>query len=156
MGFKYIEAEISRESNEQLLNNLYEGVLIIDEETAEVHFKNDAAVRINRRLKDASNYSLIKEYDDKLIVHEPKFQLMDYGKIKNEDSQHFMSRLEADQVPAITMNDIIRGMLMSEEQKLNDSGSQIYRIAQTDSNFLNSSLASEKELNLDDHMSLVR
>lgn len=91
-------------------------MLIIDEESAEIRFKNDAAVRINRRLKNSSNFSLIKETEDKLSIHEPKFQFMNYRQIKHEDSHHFMSKLEANQVPALMMNEIIKEMLLSEEQ----------------------------------------
>ena len=73
IGFKYLEAEISRESNEQILNNLKEGVLIVDEATAAIRFKNGAVGRINRRLKDASDFSLIEDTGDKLVMNEKKF-----------------------------------------------------------------------------------
>ena len=146
IGYKYLEAEISRESKEQLLNNLKEGVLILDEKTAAIRFKNGAVGRINRRLKDASDFSLVEDTGDKLVMNKMKFQLMDYRQIKNEDSQSLMHKLQDDQVPPIMMKDIIQGLLMSEDESLNDQGPQIYRIAAKDSKFLNSSIASEKDL----------
>ena len=52
IGFKYVEAEMPRESNEELLNSLKEGVFIVDATTSEVRFKNIAARRINRKLRN--------------------------------------------------------------------------------------------------------
>ena len=38
IGFKYLDAGVPKESNEELLNNLKEGLIITDEKSAEVHF----------------------------------------------------------------------------------------------------------------------
>ena len=50
IGYNYLSSELQRESNEIILNNLKEGVYIIDEESAKVRFKNHAAVKINKNL----------------------------------------------------------------------------------------------------------
>ena len=41
--YQYLTSETSRVANEQLLNNLEEGVLIIEKENSTVHFLNTAA-----------------------------------------------------------------------------------------------------------------
>ena len=46
VGMIFIHAEILRAGNEQLLNELEEGVIILDTETKEVVFCNKAANRI--------------------------------------------------------------------------------------------------------------
>lgn len=43
IGMQYIQAELPRASHEQLLNDLAEGVLIVDEETTRLKFINKAA-----------------------------------------------------------------------------------------------------------------
>ena len=39
----YVEAEVLREGNEQILNNLQEGVIILNEKTQDVQFRNKTA-----------------------------------------------------------------------------------------------------------------
>ena len=48
VGFKYLQAELPRKGNEQLLHNLVEGIFIVDEETSQVQFCNTAASSINQ------------------------------------------------------------------------------------------------------------
>ena len=43
VGMIYVEAEILRTGNEELLNNLEEGVVILDNENEEILFVNSAA-----------------------------------------------------------------------------------------------------------------
>ena len=50
----------------------------MDEDTADIRFKNNASTRINRRLKDACNFSLFEGNEQKIEMKVPKFQLMDY------------------------------------------------------------------------------
>ena len=54
----------------------------MDEDTADIRFKNSASARINRRLKDACNFSLFESNEQKIEMKVPKFQLMDYKQIK--------------------------------------------------------------------------
>ena len=46
-GYLYVEAEIPRIGNEKLLNQLEEGVFIVDQASGETIFHNDAAKRVN-------------------------------------------------------------------------------------------------------------
>ena len=46
----YVEAEIQRKGNEQLLNNLSEGVVIIEETSGLVTFVNKTAERFKIKL----------------------------------------------------------------------------------------------------------
>ena len=45
-GLIYIDSELLREGNQQLLDNLEEGVIILDETNLDILFKNKAATRI--------------------------------------------------------------------------------------------------------------
>lgn len=49
VGLIFVEADILRSGNEQLLNNLKEGVIIMDQESGFVHFVNKAAKRFSIR-----------------------------------------------------------------------------------------------------------
>ena len=51
IGFQYVQAELPRESNERLLNNLQEGLFIVSEDNKEVLFQNSAASRIKTNLE---------------------------------------------------------------------------------------------------------
>lgn len=46
LGYLYVEAEIMRKGNEVILNNLKEGVIIIEEETNQVTFVNEKAAKV--------------------------------------------------------------------------------------------------------------
>ena len=48
-GMTYVEAEVLREGNEQILNSLQEGVIILDEKTLNVQFKNETAKKLRPR-----------------------------------------------------------------------------------------------------------
>ena len=43
VGKIFVESEVLREGNEQLLNNLDEGVVIIDEDSKDILFQNRSA-----------------------------------------------------------------------------------------------------------------
>ena len=55
IGFKFVEAELPRESNERLLNNFKEGVVILNEIKSEILFTNFAARQINQQVKKMYN-----------------------------------------------------------------------------------------------------
>ena len=55
IGLKYIKAELPRESNERLLNNFKEGVIILNEEKSEILFTNFSARQINQQVKKMYN-----------------------------------------------------------------------------------------------------
>ena len=48
IGFTYVDLEILREGNEQLLDNLEEGVMILEENTLNLFFMNEAAKTIHK------------------------------------------------------------------------------------------------------------
>ena len=48
MGFLYIEAEVLRSGNDQLLDNLEEGVIIVEETTNDILYYNNAAAGSRR------------------------------------------------------------------------------------------------------------
>ena len=58
-----MDADILRTGNEQLLNNLKEGVIIMDQESGMVMFLNTAAKRFNIRMNKFLSISLVKEED---------------------------------------------------------------------------------------------
>ena len=54
-GFIYVESEILREGNEQLLNNLEEGVMIFEEHSLKLVFKNEAARMLDINYSGSNN-----------------------------------------------------------------------------------------------------
>jgi len=57
----YTEAEILRKGNEQLLNNLKEGVVIIEENSGLVTFLNEAAERLKIEMNQDFSIALGKD-----------------------------------------------------------------------------------------------
>ena len=55
VGFKFVEAELPRQSNERLLNNLKEGVIILNKSKSEILFTNFAARQTNQQVKKMYN-----------------------------------------------------------------------------------------------------
>ena len=55
IGHMYVEAEIPRQSNERLLNNLKEGVFIVGEDQRKIMFTNTVAKRISQQLYSDSS-----------------------------------------------------------------------------------------------------
>ena len=43
VGFIYVDAEVLRRGNDQLLDNLEEGVIIVEETTSDILYYNNAA-----------------------------------------------------------------------------------------------------------------
>ena len=54
-GFIYVESEILREGNHQLLNNLEEGVMIFEEHSLKLVFKNEAARMLDINYSGSNN-----------------------------------------------------------------------------------------------------
>jgi len=78
----YAEAEILREGNEKLLNNLKEGVVIIEENSRLVTFVNKAAKRFKIQLN--RNFSIALGKDDvESSAHFRQFARFDMDLIKN-------------------------------------------------------------------------
>ena len=94
IGFTFLEAQLPRESNEELLNNLKEGVFIVGEEDNEIQFENAAAKRLNYRLGALSNISL---YKDNCLVNDSLYQQFDYRNLKNGDYDSAIRFLEQGQ-----------------------------------------------------------
>ena len=53
VGLIYVQAEMMRKGNDKLLNNLKEGVIIVDEENKSVLFNNVASARHNSNLDES-------------------------------------------------------------------------------------------------------
>ena len=70
MGINYIEAELPRMSNEKLLNNLREGVFILEDDVFEVLFSNKAAQRLDKTLRKDCKATL-------LDIKKPQFAFVD-------------------------------------------------------------------------------
>ena len=77
IGYTFLSSELQRQSNEIILNNLKEGVYIIDEESAKVRFKNNAAVKINRNLFSASRFRLFEEDSADFDLETVNFEIVD-------------------------------------------------------------------------------
>ena len=80
-GFMYTEAEILRKGNEQLLNNLKEGVVIVEEKSGLVTFVNEAAGHFGVRLNKGLRISLGKD-DTKSSAQVKQFARFDMGLFK--------------------------------------------------------------------------
>ena len=80
VGYIYVQAELPRISNEKLLNNLKEGVFIIEDESSLVLFQNRAAKRFNVRIKETSNVRIIDE-SESLNKMQKQFALVDSASI---------------------------------------------------------------------------
>ena len=68
-GYIYVASEAPRISNEKLLNNLDEGVCIIEENDSSILFLNKAAKSVNSKLKGNSLLSMT-EKDDESFEHD--------------------------------------------------------------------------------------
>jgi len=77
----YAEAEILRKGNEQLLNNLKEGVVIIEEASGLVTFVNEAAKRFKIKLNKDFSIELGKD-DDRSSAQVKQFARFDMGLFK--------------------------------------------------------------------------
>ena len=53
IGMIYIDAEVLREGNDSTLNNLEEGVVILKEQDMQVQFRNQAAIKVERKINDS-------------------------------------------------------------------------------------------------------
>ena len=60
VGLLFVSSEISREGNEDILNNLKESVILADTETGRILFENAAAKRLNKHLMTELNISLFE------------------------------------------------------------------------------------------------
>ena len=61
VGTLFVQSELPRESNERLLNDLKEGLFIIDEQDSQIIFRNKAAKRINDQLETECDVTLISD-----------------------------------------------------------------------------------------------
>ena len=76
LGFIFLDAEILRGGNEQLLNNLDESVVILEENSQVVLFVNDAAKNISKK-QDKQNISieLFESLGDKMAAFDSTTKL---------------------------------------------------------------------------------
>ena len=88
-GMLFVEAELLRVGNETLLNDLDEGVIIIDEGTGKVSFLNSAAEMFNIKLDE--NFSM-QSFDDeeKIDLDKKLFAFMDKEYLKGSNDINFI------------------------------------------------------------------
>ena len=67
----YVKAELPRESNERLLNNLKEGVFILHEDKNKILFTNSAAQRIGSALQPDFEQQIVKARDNSDVFDDP-------------------------------------------------------------------------------------
>ena len=73
-GFLFTNSELPRKGQEQLLNNIRDGVFIINEKESIVQFMNTAAIKINKRLESSHSSALLRNnsiFDIKKSLFEP-------------------------------------------------------------------------------------
>ena len=104
-GFLYLDTKMLFESNESLLNNLKEGVLIVQEDDYSIQFLNKAAQRINRLLQKRCSFTLCK--DGFVQFREQRFQQIDEKVIKVGDYESIIRMLDH-QCPETSLQNIIK------------------------------------------------
>ena len=62
-GYTYVSSEVPRVANEKLLNNLDQGVFIMDQNDGSVLFLNRAAQTLNTKLKSNCSQSILGKDD---------------------------------------------------------------------------------------------
>ena len=78
VGLTYLEAEMPRIDNENILDNIKEGVVIIDEQSSSTRFLNRAVALIDKELQDTCALSIWK--DEKTLavdLDQEKFVLLE-------------------------------------------------------------------------------
>ena len=70
IGFTFIDAELPRADNELLLNNMKEGVVIVDSQSGKTRFANFAAQDIGKELYRQCEFALLK--DNELLSFDQK------------------------------------------------------------------------------------
>ena len=60
VGMMYIKTDILRQGNEQLLDSLQEGVIILNERNTDIKMINKAAKSLNKKMGDVISESLSK------------------------------------------------------------------------------------------------
>ena len=123
-GYKYLDADLPRESNESLLNNSKEGVLIIDESTAEVRFHNKAAKRLNKRIRATCNFSIIQKVSSELMatkslvdVENARLISLDKESLFEANHQNAIKMLSDVDQQTLSLGSIIKGLLDSPNNK---------------------------------------
>ena len=83
-GHLFTNSELPRKAQEQLLNNIREGVFIVDEKESNVEFMNTAAISLSKRLYMSYNSGQFRDkniIDRNLRIFEP----IDRQKLKQAD-----------------------------------------------------------------------
>ena len=102
-----LNSELPRKSQEQLLNNINEGVFIVDKKESKVCFMNKAAIKISKRLHlhhsgaDKSNKSIFNQ-------EKAQFELIDRDWLKRADHQAMTEVLNDGSQSFKSINDIIQ------------------------------------------------
>ena len=85
IGFQYVAAEMPRESNERLLNNLQEGLFIVSEDNKEVLFQNSAANRIKINLESECVMNLTSD-KNVFDLEKSNYRQIDMAEFKKAES----------------------------------------------------------------------
>ena len=85
IGFQYVGAELPRESNERLLNNLQEGLFIVSEDNKEVLFQNSAASRIKTNLESECVMNLTSD-KNVFDLEQNNYRQIDMAEFKKAES----------------------------------------------------------------------
>lgn len=84
VGLKFVEAEMPRESNERLLNNVREGVILIGVNDSKVMFMNNSAKMITKRIEEMSDFAILRN-DNTIDVQCDAFCEVNYNILKATD-----------------------------------------------------------------------
>ena len=85
IGYQYVAAELPRESNERLLNNLQEGLFIVSEDNKEVLFQNSAASRIKTNLESECVMNLTSD-KNVFDLEQNNYRQIDMAEFKKAES----------------------------------------------------------------------
>ena len=108
IGFIFLGTDMSNKGNEEFANNLKEGVYIFDEDGKEIKLRNQAAIRINKRLLKTCSVDLECTRPDKA------FMKVDYDKFKNQDYENAIKMLtsQADKSSEkVSMKQVVESIL---------------------------------------------
>ena len=115
VGILYLEAKMPSESNQRLLNNLKEGVYILDEDDFSLQFENKAAKRLDKKLLKRCDFSFIQ--NGKLAFKDEAFQQIDAEVVKNGDYESIVRLLSTDGENLCLQKIVAKHLASSAENK---------------------------------------
>ena len=115
VGFLYLDAKMPNDSNQRLLNNLKEGVYILQEDDFTLQFKNSAANRLDDKLQKRCNISFCSDgnFESKKKI----YQRIDAQVIKNGDYESIIRMLNTDSQELCLEEIIVQQVSFTSEVK---------------------------------------